>query len=158
MRNQEPGTRNQVAGHRGFRNLRAWELSDELASLIFDIAAKLPEQHRWLANQMCPSAVSVPANIAEGYGRGSLRDCLRLLNIARGSLSELEYHVNSGIKEQLIAIDDQDDVLRLRDETSRVPFGLRQSLKARLPDSWDHSGDTLRIREERALYDAEEWQ
>jgi four helix bundle protein len=136
--------------------LRAWELSDELASLVFDITLRLPGQHRWLANQMCRAAVSVPANIAEGYGRGSIGDYLRFLDIARGSLSELEYYIHFTAKKHLIGVDEQSEAQRLRDETSRVLFGLWQSLKARAPATWDHSGDTHRIVVERGIDEVEE--
>jgi four helix bundle protein len=163
MRNQEPGTRNQNDGdggdsrRRGFRNLRAWELADELASTVFDVALKLPSQHRWLASQMSRAAVSVPANVAEGYGRGSIGDYLRFLDIARGSLSELEYFLHFIRKKQLIASRELDELDAIRDETSRVLFGLWQSLKSRLPADWDHSGATGgRISEERAVYEVDE--
>jgi len=58
----------------------------------------LPALERYgLADQIRRAAVSVPANVAEGYGRGSARDFARSLRIARGSLAELHSHLSLAI-------------------------------------------------------------
>jgi four helix bundle protein len=141
----EQGTGNQ---ERGFRRLVAWQKADDLASAVFSVAQMLPLQHRWLRDQAARAAVSVPANISEGYGRGSLRDYLRFLDIARGSLAELEYYLHflrrNGLIEKLIAAE------ALRAETGRLLFGLTQSLREKLKAEGPWQRGTL--REEQPEY------
>jgi four helix bundle protein len=74
-----------------YRDLLVWQRSMDLVEKIYRTTEGLPERERWgLISQMCRAAVSVPANIAEGYGRQSTGDYRHFLSIARGSLSELE--------------------------------------------------------------------
>ena len=136
---------------KGFRQLLAWQRADDLASLVFRAAEQFPPRLHWLASQMSRSAVSVPANIAEGYGRGSQGDYLRFLDIARGSLSELEYYIYFVSRENLISRDVCDQMEKTRVDTGRLLYGLWSSLKSKSTSTWDHTG---RIREERELYSA----
>ena len=62
----EQETRNK---EQGFRRLVAWQKADDLASAVFSVARLLPLQHRWLRDQAARAAVSVPANIAEGFSK-----------------------------------------------------------------------------------------
>ena len=134
----------------GFHDLVAWQLADELASLVYRAFAKLPPNHRWLADQTMRAAISVPANIAKGHGRGSLGELLRFIDIARGSLSELEYYIHFLAKESLLPSEEVAVLQSKRTEVGRVPFGLWRSLKATSKDNWDHTG---RIREEGPIYE-----
>lgn len=73
-----------------FRDLKVWRQSRDLAVDIGNLCDTKPLcQSRALADQMQRSSVSVPSNIAEGNDRGSNRDTIRFLYIARGSLAEL---------------------------------------------------------------------
>jgi four helix bundle protein len=66
----------------------------DLVEQVYRLARELPDAERWgLISQMCRAAVSIPANIAEGYGRQATGEYRRFLSIARGSLLELETHV-----------------------------------------------------------------
>ena len=76
---------------RDHKDLAIWQRSMALARAVYGVAMRLPEHERFgLVQQLQRSAVSVPANIAEGYGRQSTGDYRHHLAIARGSLLELE--------------------------------------------------------------------
>jgi four helix bundle protein len=77
-----------------FRDLKVWQESFALAVWSCRMVGGFPRSEQFaLATQLRRSAVSVPSNIAEGYGRGSRVEYLRFLKIARGSLFELETQV-----------------------------------------------------------------
>jgi four helix bundle protein len=73
----------------GHKNLLAWQAADELAALVHGTVIRFQPRYYKLANQMLGSASSVKANIAEGYCRSALGDCIRFCEIARGTLGEL---------------------------------------------------------------------
>ena len=80
---------------RDHTKLRAFELADEVALLTYKFTASFPKTEQFgLTSQMRRAAVSVPSNIVEGCGRDSNADYLRFLDIAFGSLRELEYQAS----------------------------------------------------------------
>lgn len=79
---------------RKHHDLLAWQQSIALVKVIYRLTENFPQSELYaLTNQMRRAAVSVPANIAEGVGRGGTKELLRYLAIARGSLSELETYL-----------------------------------------------------------------
>jgi four helix bundle protein len=75
---------------RTFRDLVAWQKAMELAKAIYLATQSMSTAERFgLIDQMRRAAISVPSNIAEGYGRQGRTDYLRFLKLARGSLAEL---------------------------------------------------------------------
>jgi four helix bundle protein len=76
---------------RSYRDLRVYGKTYMLGLEVYRVTQSFPGSERFaLVSQLRRSAVSVPSNIAEGYGRGSRPDYLRFLRIARGSLAELD--------------------------------------------------------------------
>ncbi len=74
-----------------YRDLIVWQKSMSLVTEIYQITNHFPDSERFgLTNQMRRAAVSVPSNIAEGFGRNSTADYVRFLQIASGSLYELQ--------------------------------------------------------------------
>ena len=74
-----------------YKELVVWNRGMELAVAGYEVAAMLPKHEIYaLADQIRGSAISIPSNIAEEYGRSSTRDYVRFLSIARGSRYELE--------------------------------------------------------------------
>jgi four helix bundle protein len=136
---------------RGFRDLVAWQKADRLASLAYRACKKLPARHDFLFSQVVRCAISVPANLAEGHGRGTKAELLRFIDIARGSLAELEYYVHFLKSEGILPEAEVTALDASQKETSRVLFGLWRSLKAVDKKDWDHSG---RIAEESVVYGA----
>jgi four helix bundle protein len=77
-----------------FKELKVWQKAYSLALDIYQATRSFPREEIYgLTSQMRRAAVSVGANIAEGCGRRSDGEFARFLQIARGSASELEYHL-----------------------------------------------------------------
>ena len=76
------------------RNLRVWQRGVALAEAVYEATARFPQSETFgLTSQMRRAAVSVPANIAEGHARGTAGEFARSLRTARGSLAELDTHI-----------------------------------------------------------------
>lgn len=74
-----------------FRDLLIWQKSMTLITKIYQSTNHFPKEEIFgLTSQIRRSAVSIPSNIAEGFGRESKQDFLRFLNISIGSLFELQ--------------------------------------------------------------------
>jgi four helix bundle protein len=79
---------------RSFRDLQVWDKAHRLTLAVYSATAPFPKEEVYgLTSQIRRAASSIPANIAEGCGRGSTADFVRFLHIAAGSASELEYHL-----------------------------------------------------------------
>jgi four helix bundle protein len=79
---------------KGFKELRVWRKAHELTLGVYRISRKFPAEERFgLTSQIRRAASSIGANLAEGCGRRSDGELHRFLQIARGSASELEYHL-----------------------------------------------------------------
>lgn len=77
-----------------FKELKVWARSHEVALAVYKGTARFPREELYgLTSQIRRAAASIPANIAEGCGRRSDGELARFLQIARGSASELEYHL-----------------------------------------------------------------
>ena len=76
-----------------FQDLIVWQKAHQLVLTVYRVTRSLPKEELFgLVSQMRRSAVSVPANIAEGFKRRGRADKARHMNIAQGSLEELRYH------------------------------------------------------------------
>jgi four helix bundle protein len=76
---------------RSYRDLLVWQKAIELAILIYQLSDGFPRTEIYgLTSQIRRASVSIPSNIAEGYGRGSRKEYLQFLFVAQGSLKELE--------------------------------------------------------------------
>ena len=77
-----------------FKDLKVWARAHELTLQVYRITKVFPRDEWYgLVSQLRRAAASVGANIAEGCGRRSDREFVRFLQIARGSASEIEYHL-----------------------------------------------------------------
>jgi four helix bundle protein len=74
-----------------FKDLEIWRLSRKFCSDIYEITSSFPEAEKFgLTNQLRRASVSIPSNIAEGCSRKSNKDFSRFLEIAMGSMYEIE--------------------------------------------------------------------
>lgn len=92
--------------------LEVWQNSIELVQAIYRLTAKFPAEERFgLTSQLRRAAVSVPSNIAEGAARGSKKEFLRFLHIARGSLSEIDTQLHIAVVLNFIHHDEKPEAL-----------------------------------------------
>src|SRR5688500_3399085 len=83
----------------GYEDLLVWKVGIELAEEIYRLTATFPKNEQYgLAGQLQRSAVSIPSNIAEGWGRGEGASNLNHAKIARGSLYELKTQLHLASK------------------------------------------------------------
>lgn len=116
--------------YKGYRNLKAWQLANKLAHLIYDITSTFPRSETYgLASQMCRAALSVAANIAEGYIRRSQRDKRHFYNIALSSLTELEYYIDFAHERNLYSKELHSKLSAVQTEAAKVLTGLIKSVK-----------------------------
>jgi four helix bundle protein len=79
---------------KNYKELKVWQKSYELCLEIYTITAKFPREEIYgLTSQIRRSVVSIPSNIAEGYGRKTTLDYIRMLYISYGSVCELETQI-----------------------------------------------------------------
>jgi len=110
---------------KGFFDIKAWQKADDLAVDVYESTKSFPRHQLYsLTNQMQRAAVSIAANIAEGSGRRTIRDYLRFLYIAKGSLCELEYYIHLSRRLGYLSEDDYRRLDALQDETARVLTGF----------------------------------
>ena len=77
-----------------FENIVAWQKAHQFTCLVYRITKCFPEDERYgLTSQFRRAAVSIGANIAEGYKKLSKADKLRFLNISEGSLAECQNYI-----------------------------------------------------------------
>ena len=79
---------------KSFRELEVWQKSHRLVLEIYRVSSSFPKDERFgIVSQLRRAAYSIPANIAEGFGRRSTRELLQCLAIANGSLEEVRYFI-----------------------------------------------------------------
>lgn len=77
-----------------FRKLKVWEKGHALTLAVYRATVKFPREELYgLSSQIRRVSASIPANIAEGCGRGGKAELARYLQVAMGSASEVEYHL-----------------------------------------------------------------
>ena len=122
------GTVGQI---RSYRDLIAWQKSMALCRNVYGATKAYPSDERFgLTRQTRRAAVSVPSNIAEGWGRGSRGDYLRFLSVARGSLCELETEILLAGDLAYLSRSETDVLLANVAECSRILNGLISSLES----------------------------
>ena len=116
-----------MAEIRSYRDLLAWQKSMDLAVAVYQFTRSWPREETYgLTSQARRAATSVPANIAEGYGRDNLGSYLQFLRIAQGSLKELETHML--VAERVGVAEDARGILAEADTVGRILGGLIRKL------------------------------
>jgi four helix bundle protein len=119
-----------------FKDLLVWKQSMELAKDCYLLTRGFPKEELFcLTSQIRRASVSVPANIAEGSGRGSRKDYVQFLRIAQGSIRELETHLLLSIEIGLTKPAIVDPILRQVESVAILLGKLIRSLSPASPPS-----------------------
>jgi four helix bundle protein len=117
-------------GLESYRELRVWQQGMNVAEMSFHLTRPFPREELFgMTSQIRRTAASIPANIAEGYGRGHRNEYCQFLRIAQGSLNELETHLLLSVRVGLTSEDAVATILECCNEIGRMLGALVRSLR-----------------------------
>ncbi|SRR5258708_5515824 len=117
---------------RTIRDLKIWQKSMDLAVESYRACASFPSDEKFgLISQIRRAATSVPANIAEGFGRWNSREFSRFLAIASGSLRELETHLQIAQRLGYLSEVRLKPLLASIDEVARMIYAMLSKIRAK---------------------------
>jgi len=115
-----------------FEELIAWQEARKLVNQIYDITDRDRLKDLGLANQIQKAAVSVMANISEGFGRYSFKDSKQFFTMARGSVSEVQSHLYVMLDRKMISESSFNDIYEQAAKTSKLINGLIRNVNFQL--------------------------
>jgi four helix bundle protein len=116
-----------------FRDLDAWKTAHELVPVVYRLTRKFPKDEMFgVTSQVRRSATSIPANIAEGFGRQGPKDFLGFIRIANGSLQETKYFLFLAKDLGYLIPEEYSSSTELSDRAGALLGGLQRSLKNQL--------------------------
>ncbi len=120
-----------MSGVNTYKELLIWQKGIKIVVLVYKLTKDFPKDEIYaLTSQLKRASVSVPSNIAEGFGRQTDKSFNHFLNIARGSLNEIETQLI--IAKELGFIDNEDalnEILFLIDEEGKMLNAFAKNLK-----------------------------
>ncbi|MDF1599866.1 four helix bundle protein [Mesorhizobium sp. YIM 152430] len=115
---------------RSYRDLRVWNEAMELAADCYRMTTSFPRDEMFgMTAQIRRAGASIPANIAEGYGRDSTGNYVQFLKTAQGSLKELETHVLLAAKVGLVPQERSAPLLERAETVGKMLRGLMRSIR-----------------------------
>ena len=115
---------NQTEEVKSFENLKIWQLARNFRKEIYKVSKDFPKREDYcLSSQVRSSAISITANIAEGYGRYHFQEAIQFCRVARGSLNETLDHLYTAFDEDYIIKEIFDDLYNKGREVERVLNG-----------------------------------
>jgi four helix bundle protein len=116
-----------------YRDLDAWKLAMTLVETTYALTRLLPDSERYnLISQMQKSATSIPSNIAEGQGRGTVRFGLWFLRVATGSAAELDTQVELARRLKYVTLETTRELDSQLERVRQMLYGLRREHERRL--------------------------
>ena len=117
---------------KNYRDLKVWQKAYQVCLTIYKITKGFPKQETYgLTSQIRRAAISVPSNIAEGYGRKTTPDYIRFLYIAYGSNCELETQILLSGDLEYIKSEKLKEIQEAVGEVERMLKALIKSLEKR---------------------------
>ena len=115
------------------KDLIVWQKSMELTRIIYTLTKRFPQGEIFgLTNQIRRAVVSIPSNIAEGFGRNSDKQFIHFLKIAKGSAAELETQLLISRDLSYLTAKDAKSTLALYDEIARMLGALIRNIEMRV--------------------------
>ena len=115
-----------AARFQSVERLKVWQKAMDPVEVSYGISSQLPSEERFgLISQMRRAATSVPANIAEAFGRRNAPDFARFVSIASGSLRELETHFQIAHRLGFVDAITVQKALRMTEELSKMLYQMR---------------------------------
>ena len=112
-----------------YEKYEVWQKAMDFAENVYGLIRRLPLEERYaLSNQMRRAAVSIPSNIAEGYSRGSDKEFIRFLYIARGSTAELETQLKLCVRFNYFSLEDIFDSMQFCTKVQMMLNALIRSI------------------------------
>lgn len=116
-----------------FEKLDVWQQSRQVVVAIYNLVKKFPIDERYgLCDQMRRAAISVPSNIAEGVSRVAVKETIRFLEIAFGSLMEVYCQLQIAMDLGYISEEEFNQIKSLIQSTSNLLNGLHRAKKNQL--------------------------
>jgi four helix bundle protein len=113
---------------RTFQDLHVWQQAHYFVLAIYKLTATFPKHEIYgLTNQMRRAAVSIPANIAEGFAKRTKPDKARFMNVAEGSLEESRYYL---LLAQDLGYGQTEELTTLLEEVSRLLSAYTRAILA----------------------------
>ena len=118
-----------MSRNESFENLVVWKKAMDLVVKVYRLCQQSPLSKDWgMRDQMQRAAVSVPANIAEGYERGGRKEYIRYLTISKGSSGELRCLLTVACQLKYLSKEVGVDVINDAVEVTKMLKGLINSL------------------------------
>ena len=118
---------------KSYRDLIVWQKAMALVKEIYSLITVFPKAETYaLSDQLKRAAVSVPSNIAEGYGRQSTKDYIHFLNIARGSVYEVDTQLCIAIMLEYLTPEEAQKAFGLVEEVGKMLNSISAKL---MPDA-----------------------
>ena len=115
-----------------YHDLIVWQKGIELVNDIYLITKNFPREELYgLTSQIRRSAISIPSNIAEGWGRGTIKNYLQFLQISRGSLFELETQIIIANKQDYVSQENCSNIIIKIAELGRMLNALITKLDSK---------------------------
>ena len=115
---------------RPHRKLLGWKRSIELVTMVYRVTSSFPKSEQFgLTSQMRRAAVSVPSNLAKGAARKGKKEFRQFLNIAQGSISELDTQIKVARRLDYMTQEDYTNVIQELTEISKMLYGLARTLE-----------------------------
>jgi four helix bundle protein len=112
-----------------FTDLEAWKIGRQLRKKVYEIATGLPETEKYgLGRQRRTAAISVTANIAEGFGRFHYQENIQFCRQARGSIAEIQDYLTVSLDQRYIPKKVYTEAFRLSQKAAKVLNGYIRML------------------------------